>query len=91
MNTSGVWLQVPQHEIDLFQYDYLSREFSVLNELFMFKFRKVDAKIDEFNVWLTLRDLIDKKEDLESWGLSSITSFLNFDTSKVDWKAKGWT
>lgn len=91
MNTSGVWLQVPQHEIDLFQYDYLSREFSVLNELFMFKFRKVDAKIDEFNVWLTLRDLIDKKEDLESWGLSSITSFLNFDTSKIDWKAKGWT
>jgi len=49
---SGIWVQLPQTETDLFSYDYIDREFSILNGKYVFKFKKLDKKIDEFEVWL---------------------------------------
>ena len=34
----GVWAQLPGHEIDLLTFDYMDRDFSVLNGRYLFKF-----------------------------------------------------
>ena len=47
-----VQVQLPYEEIDLLQFDYLDREFSVLNCKYVFKIRQETNLIDELAVWL---------------------------------------
>ena len=70
--TSGLWIQVPEEEIDLLSYDYLDREFSVLNCKYIFKLRKLKQHIDELEVWLLKRDLLYAANLLGLIGLKTI-------------------
>ena len=55
--TSGVWVQFPDDEVDILQYDYIDREFSVLNGKYQFKFKKVRGCMNEMEVWLRRHNL----------------------------------
>jgi len=50
---SGIWIQLPDHETDIFSYDYLDRELTVLNGLYLFKLTKIQNKyVDELRSWM---------------------------------------
>ena len=63
---------MPEEEIDLLSYDYLDREFSVLNCKYIFKLRKLKQYIDELEVWLLKRDLLYAANLLGLIGLKTI-------------------
>jgi hypothetical protein len=75
---SGVWVQLPTEEVDLLTFDYIEREFSVLNGRYLFKFRKEKGIINELEVFMRRNNLffaasflkkmrIDSMEDLEDF------------------------
>lgn len=46
-------MQLPSEKVDLFSYDFLDREFSILNCRYTFKFKKIENEfIEELEVWL---------------------------------------
>ena len=54
-------------------YDYIDREFSVLNCKYIFKLRKMKTFIDELEVWLLKRDLLYAANLLGLIGLKSLS------------------
>lgn len=49
---SGVQVQLPQAEIDLYALDYIDRKFSILNGRYLFEVNEVpDTEIDTLKVW----------------------------------------
>jgi hypothetical protein len=54
-------------------YDYIDREFSVLNCKYVFKIRKMKTFIDELEVWLLKRDLLYAANLLGLIGLKSLS------------------
>lgn len=68
----GTWVQVPEHEVDLYTHDYIDREFSILNCKYKFKLKKLAATVNELEVWLMKRDL------LYAYGLLKIIGISKF-------------
>lgn len=48
---------MPLEEVDLLTYDYIDREFSILNGKYIFKFKQARGFINEFQVWLGRNEL----------------------------------
>lgn len=65
----GVQVQLPYEEIDLLQFDYIEREFSVLNCKYLFKLRQEAALIDELKVWLHQNYIEFAQKPLQEYGL----------------------
>ena len=71
-------MQLSETYTDIMELDYIDREFSVLNELFKFKFKRTNKVIDEWKTWLNLRKLNNPNsiEFLKNIGIEKMDDFL---------------
>ncbi len=77
-------MQLPSEKVDLFSYDFLDREFSILNCRYTFKFKKIENEfIDELEVWLRQKELFFAQGILKSMGIHEIEDLVKFDHKKM--------
>lgn len=77
-------MQLPSEKVDLFSYDFLDREFSILNCRYTFKFKKIENEfIDELEVWLRQKELFFAEGILKSMGIHVIEDLVKFDHKKM--------
>lgn len=81
--SSGIWIQMPSKEVDLLQYDYMDREFSVLNGKYLFKFEKIKGIfINELEVWMHKNKLFWSTNFLKA---NNITAMEELEDFKDEW------
>lgn len=85
--TSGIWVQLMDKEVDLLEYDYMDREFSVLNNKYMFKFeKKKGVFINEVEVWMKKNDLFWAITEFEKQHIQSLHELDEFEMEKIKGK-----
>lgn len=83
-DTSGIWVQLGDKEVDLLEYDYMEREFSVLNNKYMFKFEKKKGMfINDLEVWMKQNELFWAISEFEKQRIESLNELDEFDIDKM--------
>ena len=78
--TSGVWVQLPTEEVDLLTFDYMEREFSVLNGRYLFKFKKEKGTcINELEVFMRRHNLFFASSFLKQARIESMEDLDDFE------------
>ena len=79
-----MWVQLPQKEVDLFTYDYMDRDFSILNGRYVLKFTKQNGFINDLHVWMRRHSLFQFEDFLKAHHVHALEDLDDFDMSKLD-------